>query len=267
MHTQALIIHKKDVELDDVMHPYQEIDKYLNDRIIDERCTFRLIIPEEEIESALKRIREHFQKRKQENLEILQYRSTHTFKECTDKYDKITNNLFPYYKYCCKTLMEYERVKDMECSNPEQIRFIKDLYDWVDGGEYVDLYVEGVGYGQLDNPYSLWDFWTIVNEHRFPTYADFLVSQDDGTGNVMSLDDLDVDKTVEKIEGWTYVWEYVFFCKDDAYDSIVYTTDTCLNSSMSDRFQRVHSLKKVLKDIQKQYTGEGYIVSAIDFHF
>ena len=163
--------------------------------------------------------------------------------------------------------MEYEHVKDLRHNNPEQISFIKDNYDWICDDEWVDFYVEGIGYGQLDNPYSLWDFYTIVNERRFPRNTNFLVSQASEMDNRMELDKLNIDRTVENIENLTRVWYYIIFCKDDPSDSVVYTTDTISRENMEDKFFKVEDFRKTLKDIKEQHAGENYVVSAIDFHY
>ena len=265
MHNQALVIYKENADLNDVMYPYQEIDKTIDEKLHDNRCRFIQIIPEKEIGLALNSIKRHLQKDKDKCLEMLQYRAEHSADEFNEKYGKY-NNCFSLYKHYCDKLEEYEQVKDLPNDDPKQIRFILDRYGW-SHDDWIELYIKSKGYGHLDNPYNLWDFYHIVNEYRFPKTTDFLVSQAGGTDNVMGLDDLDVDWTVENIENLTRVWYYIIFCKDDPSDSVVYTTDTISRKSMEDKFFKVEGFREILKYIKEQHAGENYVVSAIDFHY
>ena len=72
MHNQVLVIYPSDVELDDIMYWYQEIDKTQDDKMNDERCQFLLTFKEEEIPKILNS-NDYFNKydKKGENNEII----------------------------------------------------------------------------------------------------------------------------------------------------------------------------------------------------
>lgn len=266
MHNQALVIYPRDIELKDVMYPYQEIDKTVPDKILDNRCVFSLVIPEEDIESALNCIKEHYQNRRNESLEILQYRSEHTYAETKQKYGNSIEYCFELYKHSYDVLKKYEEVKNLPSDDPRQISFIKDYYDWANPNAWLNIYINGKGYGNIDNPYDLWDFYTIVNEHRFAEDVNFLVSRDGQYRNIMPFERLDVDRTVENIESLTHVWRYIIFCEKYSKDSVVYVKDRVFED-ISDKFHQVYNLRDKLDELQRNYLSGFYMVTAIDFHF
>ena len=270
MHSQALVIHKKDVKLVDVMYPYSIVDKDVDGRINDSRCRFFQVVPEKDISKALDHIGNKLQEYKNEYLEMLQYRAEHSYDEYKEKYG--IRNCYSMYKHYCDCLEEYEQVKDLPNDNPKQIRFILDRYGWYND-DWVNLYIKGKGYGDFDNPYELWDFYTIVNEHRFAKYTYFLVTSflvnqfDMNMDNYMELDKIDVERTVKNIEKLTSVWEYIIFCKDNPSDSVVYTDLSEKKEYREDRFFKVDNLDETLNEIKEQHIGEDYVVEAIDFHY
>lgn len=264
MHSQALVIHKKDVELEDVMYPYSIVDKDVDGRINDSRCRFFQVVPEKDISKALDHIGNKLQEYKNEYLEMLQYRAEHSYDEYKEKYG--LRDCYSMYKHYCDCLEEYEQVKDLPNDNPKQIRFILDRYGWCNE-DWVHLYIKGKGYGDFDNPYDLYDFYSRVDRHRFAEGTNFLINRLGKRSNYMELDKLDVDMTVENIRNLTQVWEYVIFCENNPLYSKIYTTDSIRRSSYTDRFIRIPHLNEILNEIKEQHIGEDYVVEAIDFHY
>ena len=223
------------------------------------------IIPEKDIGIALEEIKNWMQRRKDEFLEILQYRAEHSYEEFKEKYGY--NSAYSTYKHYCDCLEEYEQVKDLPNDNPRQIRFILDYSGLYNTGRYADIYIKGKGYGEFDNPYFLYDFYSRVDRHRFPQGTNFLINRLGERSNYMELDKLDVDMTVENIGNLTQVWEYVIFCEDNPMYGSVYTTDSIRHSSHTDRFMQIPNLKEALDNIKNYYSSEDYVVEAIDFHY
>lgn len=259
MHSLVLVIYPYDVELKDVMYPYQEIDKSIQGRMHDERCQFFSTVKEEEIPSLLNEIKSYIVERKEKYLEMMQYRSEHTVQEFKEKYNHLYD-CYESYIHFSKKLTEYESVKDLPYDDPKQIKFIKYESIWATD-KAADIYIKGKGYGLFHNPYEIWDYYQSVTE-RFTNGTLFLVSKNNMKTNTLYLNELDVDKTVNNINSLTYVWENIIFCEANPSKSKLYTTDVneynenCL----------VDNLKDKLIEISNINYSENYIVTAIDCH-
>lgn len=265
MHNQVLIIYPENVDIEDIMYYYQEIDKTIDEKIADARCQFCLTLKEEDIPKHLDKIKKHLEYEINEKLEILQYRTNHTVKEVQDKYYFGTFT-FSSYTYYIDELKRYEKVKDLPLDNPELISFIKDKSYDIDNLGY-DIYIKGIGYGTFDNPYSLWDYYTIVNERRFHSDVRFLIASDDVRYNRLMLDVLDVPNTISHIKQLTEVWNHIIFCEKDPADSKLYTIDDIRFDKGCNKHCIVDNLADVLLGIQKDYFGQGYMITALDFHW
>lgn len=272
MHSQVLVIYPPDVDLKDVMYPYQEVDKYQKDKMTDDRCEFFLGVEEKDIPSLLDEIHEYHIMRRRKCLEEIQYRSEHTYRETMEKYGKnALKHSWDVYKIYCNDLKEYEMVKDLPYDDPRQIKFILDNAWQVNEEDYLDIFIKGKGYGTFHNPYELWDYFQLTKDRGF--HKEFLIGNDDRMYAQIALKDLDVSKTVENIHELSHVWEHVIFCEKDAGDSSLYSIDDirldkkwnrhCLIKNMIG----VESLEDVLLKIAEKYGDGDYIVTALDFHW
>ena len=267
MHNQVLVIYPSDVELDDIMYWYQEIDKTQDDKMNDERCQFLLTFKEEEIPKILNDIELHLKKYYNKYLSIMQYRSDHSLSETIKKYDKFAEGCYSSYKYYYDKLEEFEQIKNLPNTHPRKIKFIKEHTDFATD-LWADIYIKGKGYGSFHNPYEIWDYYTIVNKHRFPPSVNFLV---DKTRNIkdnhMPLNILGVNETVDNILEFTRVWEYIIFCEKDPKNSRLYTIDDIRFGDSWNEHCRVDNLKTVLQEIYDKYCDDDYMVTALDFHW
>jgi hypothetical protein len=231
MHYQIIVVYPADVELDDVMYNYAEVDKDTNGRIKDERCQFILQVKEKDIPNLLKEIKEYFEKKKNEYLEMLQYRSKSTVEEFKQKY----GNIFDFYKLyieSCDTLIEYCEVKDLPFTDPRQIRFIKEWGDYA-ADKWTEIYIPGVGYGFFDNPYELCDYYRVL-------------------------------KVSNEIN---YVGEmFVIFCEKDPMDSRIYTTDDIRFNKEYNKHCRVDNLEDKVSEISGKIMWLPYLVAVLDIH-
>lgn len=268
MHSQVLVIHPKDIPLEDVMYYYQEIDKTPIDAMSDERCNFILEIDELGITSILNKIKKYLETKLKQYTEMLQYRSKHSLESFEKKYKRRFNRVFEYYVYLQRELDTYHKIKNLSYDNPSQIKFIKEHGYWIDDSRMTDVYIKGVGYGIFLNPYQLWDYYKIVDERRFPEGTYFLISKNDNKSNIMDFYELDIDKTVENINYFTNVWEYIIFCENTPEDSKLYTTDKIRFGDDYNKECLTKNLKDMLKYLQSKYAEKDkYTVTAIDFHW
>ncbi|MBQ6220091.1 MAG: hypothetical protein IJH63_10145 [Methanobrevibacter sp.] len=266
MHSQCLVIHPRGMELADLLYYFQEVDKTQEEKISDDRCNFYLTIPEEKIPTLLDNIRDDLEKDGDEYLEVLNYRSFHTYDETREEYGSSARICLELYKYKIDCLKEYVVVKDLPCDDPRQIQFIK-THAYSATEEISEVYIKGRGYGTFRNPYELWDYYTVINEHRFPKHTMFLVDVEGFKSNRMGLDELDVPATVGNINELTCVWEHIIFCKDKSDESVLFTTDEISFKYPWNKHCLVNDLEQVLKNIQKEFKGnDEYIVKALDFH-
>lgn len=271
MHSQVLVIYPPDVDLKDVMYPYQEVDKYSKDKMMDDRCEFILTVKEEDIPDLLVKIKEYLENSVKKDLEILQYRTSHSYEETKEKYGyNALRHTWDIYKYYYRELKEIDKVMNLPFDDPRQIQLIQDNgYSIID--ESTDLYIKGVGYGYFINPYQMWDYYQPVRDRGFP--KEFLLDVDGNQYVQMSLRDLDVSKTILNIKELTYVWEYIIFCEKDPKDSRVYTNDNIRfghdynNHCLVDNIFNIESLEDALRKLSETYGGEDYIVTALDFHW
>ena len=264
MHSQILVIHPKTVELEDVMYPYQEIDKDMQGKMKDERCQFFLTVKQSNISNLLEEIKSYFEQKKQEYLQMMQYRTEHTIEEFIEKY----NGIYDFYKlyiYYCDCLIKYEKIKDLPIDNPEQIKFIK-TYGSYATDKLIDIYIKGIGYGTFHNPYQLWDYYQPISG-RFGYGTYFLVNNAGEKHDKLFLNELDIDKTISNIKELTYVWEHIIFCKDDPSDSRLYTVDDIRFNGKYNNHCLIDDLEGKLVEIVDGVKGEDYIVTAIDFHW
>ena len=267
VHSQLLVIRPKSSNLEEVMYPYQEVDKTHSERLADDRCQFLLQVSEEEIPVFIKDMGLILEERVNGYLELIQYRSNHSCIEFEKKYGESCDGfMLNRYLYNVEILSEYEKIKDLPTDNPEQIKFLKKWMGFVMDKES-ELYIPGVGYGYFDNPYQMWDFYTIIDEHLFPRGTKFLVGNTGREDNEMDLDSLNMEDTLENIYNLTRFWRYIIFCEDNPMDSKVYTTDDIRFGDSWNRHCLVKDLARVLIDLQEKNYGKGYIVNALDFHW
>lgn len=268
LHNQVLVIYpKENVELDDVMYWYQEVDKTQKGKMCDDRCQFFLEIPEKEIPSVLSQIKERLTNKVEEFLEEIQFRSKHSTKEFKEKYGYSFQEFIPslYVSYI-NDLKLYDEIKDLPFDDPRQINFIK-KHGYFTIDKWTDVYIKGEGYGAFHNPYQMWDYYLVVNEDRFPSDVQFLVNRDGDKSNKMFLGELDIPSTVKNINDYTRVWEYVIFCEKEASKSKVYTVDDIRFDKEWNKDCLVDSLEDVLVRISEGYPGSEYVVVALDFHW
>ena len=270
MHNQVLVIYpKENVELEDIMYWYQEVDKTQKQKMVDERCQFLLEIPEEEIPSVLDKIKEKLEKDLLEYGEMIQYRSKHSLKEFEEKYNREFKEYIPdIYVEDYNNLKEYWEIKDLPINHPRQIRLIKEEA-YIATDKLAEVYIPGRGYGYFDNPYGVWDYYRVVNEHRFPSDVHFLIGKTGREDNQMSLKELDVQKTVDNIHEYTRVWEDIIFCEKEADDTLLYTLDDIrFKEKNGNEHCRVEDLPEVLSEIKEKYGGtDEYTVIALDYHW
>ena len=269
MHNQVLVIYPKDVELDDIMYWYQEVDKTQKQKMVDERCQFLLEIPEEKIPSVLNSIKEKLEKNLAKYGEMIQYRSKHSLKEFKEKYNREFKEYIPeIYVSDYNNLKEYWEIKDLPIHHPRQIKLIKEEAD-IAADKIAEVYIPGRGYGYFDNPYGIWDYYRVVNERRFPPDVCFLIGKTDRKDNQMSLRELDVKKTVDNIHEFTRVWESIIFCEKEADDTLLYTiNDIRFKEKYGNEHCRVEELPRVLQEIKEKYgNNDEYTVIALDYHW
>lgn len=271
MHSQVLVIYPPDADLKDVMYPYQEVDKYDKDKMTDDRCDFILTVEEEAIPDLLVKIKEYIEDSVKKDLEILQYRTSHSYEETKEKYGyNALRHTWDIYKYSYRELKNIDEIINLPFDDPRQIQLIQDNgYSIID--KPADLYIKGVGYGYFINPYQMWDYYQQVKERGFP--KEFLL---DAAGNQyvqMYLRDLDVTKTILNIKELSMVWEYIIFCEKDPKNSRVYTNDDVRfgedynKHCLVDNIFNIESLEDVLMKLSKKYCDGDYIVTALDFHW
>lgn len=267
MHGQVLVIYPKDVDLETVMYPYQEIDKTISERIKDERCQFILEVEEKQIPLLLAEIKAYEDKHVQKNLEILQYRAEHTVKETQEKYgENVLSYVFDVYKDHCINQKRYETIKDLPYDDPEQIKFILER-SYYANDKLIDIYIKGKGYGTYHNPYELWDFWNIVNKRRFNEDSYFLVDKLMNGSNNLPLHSLDVELTISNIKALTRVWETIILHTVDG-ESKIYTTNTTRFDERWNQHCVVDNIEKVLHELYNTYKEEDdYQIVALDFHW
>ena len=273
MHAQVLVIMPEDVKLEDVMYPFQEIDKTQAEKMTDDRCDFFLAVAEDEVPELLEDIRTHLEEYINKCLEELQYRSEHTYEEFREKYGNCgLKHTFGAYKIYCDDMREYEKVKGLPVDHIDQIKFIKDNgFNVTD--KWIDIYIKGKGYGTFHNPRELWDYYTIVNEHRFPKNVFFLVDTHGNKHNKLLLSELDIDKTVDNISELTRVWEHIIFCEKEPKDAMLLTVDDIRFDKPWNEYFRVNlfnkdiTLKDTLYEIAEKCKGSRYQVTAIDTHW
>ena len=267
VHSQVLVIRPKNSDLEEVMYPYQEVDKTQSEKLADDRCQFILEVPEKGIPGLVESIGESLEKKVKDSLEEIQFRAIFSCAEYEKKFNsKVPDYLLSMYINRLKSLQEYEYVKDLDCNNPRQIKFIKEN-GWYCTDKSTELYIPGIGYGFFDNPYQMWDFYTIIDEHRFPRGTKFLVGSTVGEDNEMDLDSLSIPDTLENIYSLTRFWRYIIFCEDNPKDSKVYTTDDIRFGDSWNKHCLVKDLPRVLIDLQEKNYGKDYLVTALDFHW
>lgn len=267
MHSQVLVIYPEDVSLEDIMYWYQEVDKTQQGRMADERCQFSLEVKEEEIPLILLKIKERLEKKLNEFQEYVKYRSKHTLKEFQEKYGRPFKDwYFGYYTETIEDLNEYELIKDLPIDDPRQIKFMKDECYWATD-KITDIYINGRGYGYYDNPYGMWDYYNIIDEHRFPRGTKFLVNKAGGKDNTMDLNSLDVDKTISNIKEYTRVWEHIIFCEKTPDDSRLYTLDDIRFNEEWNKDCLITDLEEKLRELTMKYNKGNYIITAIDTHW
>lgn len=264
MHSQVLVIYPFHMDLEDVMYPYQEIDKYPYEKIMDDRCQWFLTVKEEEIPFILGEIEDYLKESRDEYLEVLQYRTEHSYGECKEKYGGFVKRCFESYKYYSDNLKEFLRIKDLPINHPKQIKFIN-KYGGYATERWIDMYIENIGYGVFHNPYELWDFYTPIYR-RFGYGVEFLVDKEGNKSNELYLDMLDVDETVKNISELTYVWEHIIFCETES-KSRLYTVDDIRFNKKCNSHCLVDNLKSVLYDLAGNEHGEMYCVKALDTHW
>lgn len=265
MHSQILVIYPPNVNLEDVMYWYQEVDKDQNGKISDERCRFFLHVTEEEIPWVMDKIEEHIIHYRDTYLEVLKYRSNHSYEETKKVYGGYTKRCLGSYTYYCDKLAEFNKIKDLPIDDPLKISFIKD-YGFYATNRWIDVYIPGKGYGSFHNPYEMWDYYKVVNEHRFPPDVYFLIDIDGNSSNHLLLNRLDIDSTVANINEYTMVWEHIIFCEDSPEDSRLYTVDDVRFSKPWNKDCLVDDLKEVLVELQGK-ADKGYVVEALDSHW
>ena len=268
MHNQVLVIYPKDVDLDTVMYPYQELDMTQDEKMNDERARFFLTVREDEIPAILEKIKEHSENRKNEMLERIQYRSQHSLKETLEKYGKNTmSHAFTVYKSYCDDLAKYDEIKKLPFDDPRQIRFILDNR-YLATDKWIDIYIKGQGYGTFHNPWELWDYWKIVDEFRFPRGTCFLVDEAGNKSNTVPLGKLAIDDTVENIRELTYVWEHIILHSKDSRMSQIFSTNKIHFDEDWNESCLVDDLTGVLSQIKDMYgDDDDYQVAALDFHW
>lgn len=266
LHNQVLVIHPQNIELEDVMYPYQEIDKYPHEKIDDGRCQWFLTVPEDEIPSLETEIEKYLMDRQKNYLEVLQYRTEHSYEKWKEKYGAYTRNPLNSYIHYTDKLNEFNEIKKLPIDNPQKIAFLKEYGGWATDKD-TEIYIKGKGFGFFRNPYQIWDYYDVVNDHRFPSHVNFLIATD-GTGyNKLLLDVLDIPKTVENIHELTRVWEYIIFCEENPSDSRIYATCDIRFGHEWNKHCLVDNLPDVLKNIQEKCYGGDYMITALDFHW
>lgn len=266
MHNQVLVIHPQNVELEDIMYPYQEVDKYPNEKMNDERCQWFLTVPEEKIPLLEEKIEEYLLSTQNKYLEVAQYRTEHSYENWKEKYGAYTKDSLDTYIYFTNQLNKFNEIRNLPNDNPKKITFFKEYGDWAID-KPTQIYIKGKGYGFFHNPYQIWDYYTIVNERRFSSDVNFLIATDGVKYNTLLLDVLDIPRTVENILELTRVWEYIIFCEKDPSDSQIYTIDDIRFNYEWNKHCMVDNLPDVLKEIQEKYITKGYMITALDFHW
>ena len=259
MHSQILVIYPNNVELKNVMYPYQQIDKDIQGKLNDERCQFFLQVKEEDIPNILKEIEEYYIKEAEIQLEKMQYRAKHTIEQVKEKYGYI-GDFYSLYKIYMDYLNEYKKIKNLRFDDKRQISYIKNTYDSVKSEGWVDIYIKGVGYGMLRNPYELWDYYQDASKRLIEK---LLVNYNGEKSNKMAFSDLNIKATLNNIEKLTDVWEHIIFCPDDPNNSRLFTKfDKYPNNC-----KVTNGLEGTLKELFNQFKNENYIISAVDIHY
>ena len=253
------------MSIDDVMYPFQELDKTHECIMNDDRGVFIKFVEEAQVPLLMERIYDHYYDRKREFEEKLRYRANHTLKEFQEKYNQ-KNVLFEYYKYCCDVLQEYNKIKDLEWDNPKLISFIKNhsLNISMNNHEYLYLYtyIKGIGFGYYTNPKGIWDYYTtLTNADAMDEGFGFLCRKHGSDVNTCRLDELDIDRTLCKFDD---PYTYVIFCKNSGGDSVLYTTD---NYKFNESNGFVEDTDDCLRGIYEKYADCGlYEVCVVDIH-
>lgn len=266
MHSQILAIYPSDVELEDVMYWYQEVDKDQNGKISDDRCQFFLTVSEDEIPWVVDKIEAHLTKHQRKYLEVLQYRSSHSYDETKEVYGSgCAKRCLEFYIYYCDKLEKFNKIKDLPIDDPLKIGFITE-YGYYATDRWIDVYIPGKGYGSFHNPWEMWDYYKVVNDRRFPSDVYFLISKDGERSNKLAFRDLDIDSTVANINEFTRVWENIIFCESDPRDSRLYSVDDIRFSKSWNNECLVDDLKTVLVELQGK-ADKDYVVEALDSHW
>lgn len=265
MHFKIIIIKPKDVELEDIMYYFQELDMTQRDMMEDKRAVFNNQVPDPLVPVLIERIYEYYTNKKEQYLQEIQYRATHSLAEYEEKYGRCWGGMLDYYILCCNVLDEYEKVKDLSCNDKELITFIKKKADSCGLGdiEYLNLlvYIKGIGFGHFDNPYGIWDFYTELDDYfEDAGFGGFLSVQNGRDCNYCYLWNLDVKKTLSKFKD---PYEHIIFCKDEPKNSILYS----MAGYLRDKDSLVDNTDDVLRDIYEEHKdNEKYVVQVVDIH-
>ena len=268
MHYGLMVIKPVEIELEDLMWKFAEVDKSQTQRMDDKRCIFINDIPESEVPGILEKIQEYYSKKQKECQEQLVYRASHTLEESGNKYDidYYFEGIYNMNITSYNVLQEYERVKNMALDNPELIHFIKE-YGYVvkkdDYGHYIfpEIYIKGVGYGHFDNPYGIMDYYIIMEDTSLKT-----INGDD-VNNVL-LNQLDVEGTLGKLNKDDY-YPYIIFCENEVEDARLFNKghDYHFNEHNGNAECLVESTHDVLRDLYSKYKDDNqYEVMVLDIH-
>ena len=245
MHGQLLLIKPKTVPVHDVMYWYDEcINASIDFMKNDERFIFHPVFKEEDAPVILDEIKEGLEASKK----------------------KYPENPV-YYKEICDDLKKYEKVKDYPIENKRLQDFLID-HSWR-CNKGCDYYLKDKGFGMYINPYTLYDYYTVVDERRFPQGTNFLINNLNEGSNELPLKDLNIPDTLRNIYRLTRVWEQIIFCEKDPKNSKLYTTNNIRFNEEYNDDCLVDDLEVTLKRIQENYkdSNMNYNVTALDFHW
>ena len=269
MHGQVLLIKPETINVQDVMYWYDEcINASLDFMKNDERFIFYTVFKEEDAPVILDGIKEGLEAIKNKYHSKIEYYSNHMPEEYREYYNEDYNpNYTVYYKETCDDLKEYANVKDYPIEDKRLQDFIIDN-SWVCNKD-CDYYIKNNGFGMFINPYTLYDYYAVVDEIRFPRGTNFLISNNGVGSNEVYLSDLNIPDTLRNIYSLTRVWEQIIFCEKDPKDSRLYTTNSIRFSDEYNRECLVDDLEVELKRIQENYkdSNMNYTVTALDFHW
>lgn len=264
MHYKVLIVKPVEMRLNDVMYPFQELDKTQEGIMNDDRGVFIKLVDEKQVPLLMEKIYEHYYDKKIVYEEQLRYRANHTLKEFQEKYNQ-KYVVFEHYKYCCDVLKEYEQIKDLTLPEPRLITFIKHYSCNVQLNNrdlYLYTYIKGIGFGYYTNPRGIWDYYTtLTNADAMDEGFGFLCRKHGTDVNTCRLEELDIDRTLSKFDD---PYTYVIFCKNEGGDSVLYTTD---NYKFNESNGLVEDTDDCLREIYRKYVSCGlYEVCVVDIH-